>query len=503
MDCKNNLTLGSLFDGIGGFIFSAKKCGVSTLWASEIDPFPIAVTKKRFPYVKHLGDIKNLKGSEIPKVHIITGGSPCQDLSIAGKRKGLSGVRSNLFLEQIRIIKEMRNDGIKKGLTNKEINPRFMVWENVPGTFSSAKGSDFRRILEEICKIADETVIIPRPPKNKWSFAGCIMGENFSVAWRVLDAQYFGVPQRRRRIYLVADFGGQSAPEILFEFISLRGNPQAGKDKRKRVADRFKRSSSKSNKNNVTALPFDTSFILSNQSHSNPKYGDPCHTLSSKGHVPKAVIKNCYCISGNILCRKPHNGPNGKGIKEDISYTLNTIDRHAVYCMENQQGNSSILKGKCPTITASAGTSGNNQPWIMEKTTTFNEHTYHSWKNSKIGATIRASGGFCGGGSENLAVISDVIRKLTPLECERLQGFPDYWTLIGNQKSFTNEDFEFWKKIYFSIRKDKKEPTYDKLIKWKNKLGSDSARYKALGNSLAIPCAEFVIRRTKEIGFKN
>src|SRR5699024_5370030 len=196
------LRLGSLFDGIGGFPLSAVRNGILPVWASEIEPFQIQVTRQRFPEMLHVGDITKLKGADLPAVDINTGGSPCQDLSIAGKRAGLSGERSGLFMEQIRIVKEMRKTDAKRQRGNETVNscrnvPRFMVWENVPGAFSSSNGEDFRAVLEEICRIADHTISVPRPPAGRWKSAGAILGSGFSVAWRVLDAQYWGVPQRR------------------------------------------------------------------------------------------------------------------------------------------------------------------------------------------------------------------------------------------------------------------------------------------------------------------
>lgn len=171
-----------------------------------------------------LGDITKISGYTSPPVNVIIGGSPCQDLSIAGRRAGLEGERSGLFMEQIRIIKEMREQDVRGGKTDKSIRPRFMVWENVPGAFSSNKGEDFRVVLEETARIVDKNAVIPRPPKGKWTNAGAIMGNEWSIAWRVLDAQFWGVPQRRRRIALVADFGGESAPEILFEREGVSGH---------------------------------------------------------------------------------------------------------------------------------------------------------------------------------------------------------------------------------------------------------------------------------------
>ena len=208
------LTLGSLFDGSGTFPMMAMLSGIVPVWKSEIEPFPIAVTEKRLPFVKHLGDINSVNGAEIEPVDIITFGSPCTDLSVAGKRQGLNAERSGLFFQAIRIIKEMR------GATNGKY-PRFAVWENVTGAFSSNGGEDFRCVLEELCKIKDADLSVPKP--EKWTKAGEIMGENFSVAYRTFDAQYWGVPQRRMRVYLVADFEGGCASKILFESEGVSG----------------------------------------------------------------------------------------------------------------------------------------------------------------------------------------------------------------------------------------------------------------------------------------
>lgn len=208
------LTLGSLFDGSGTFPMMAMLSGIVPVWKSEIEPFPIAVTEKRLPFVKHLGDINSVNGAEIEPVDIITFGSPCTDLSVAGKRQGLNAERSGLFFQAIRIIKEMR------GATNGKY-PRFAVWENVTGAFSSNGGEDFRCVLEELCKIKDADLSVPKP--EKWTKAGEIMGENFSVAYRTFDAQYWGVPQRRMRVYLVADFEGGCASKILFESEGMSG----------------------------------------------------------------------------------------------------------------------------------------------------------------------------------------------------------------------------------------------------------------------------------------
>lgn len=206
------MKLGSLFDGSGGFPLAGALFGIEPVWASEIEPFPIRVTKQRFPGMKHLGSVTEVKGDQVEPVDIITFGSPCQDLSVAGKQKGIhDGERSNLFFEAIRIIKEMRN-----GTSNQY--PRFAVWENVPGAFSSNGGADFQAVLQAFCDICEEWQLsVPQPQGGRWKPAGCIVGNGFSVAWRVYDAQFWGVPQRRKRIYLIADFRSERAGQILFE----------------------------------------------------------------------------------------------------------------------------------------------------------------------------------------------------------------------------------------------------------------------------------------------
>lgn len=232
------MTMGSLFDGIGGFPLAAVRSGIIPVWASEIEAFPIQVTKIRFPEMVHVGDITKLDGAKLPPVDVICGGSPCQDLSVAcGHRRGLAGERSGLFMEQVRVTKEMRNADGKRNVPAHLVRPRFFVWENVPGAFSSAGGEDFRSVLEEICRVKYSSCHVPRPESGHWEPAGAIvLGDEFSLAWRVLDARYWGVAQRRRRIFLVADFGGGAAPEILFKQDSLFGNPAAGRGKRQGTA---------------------------------------------------------------------------------------------------------------------------------------------------------------------------------------------------------------------------------------------------------------------------
>ena len=224
------IKLGSLFDGSGGFPLAGSMCGIVPVWASEIEPFPIRVTRLRFPEMKHLGNVTDVNGAEVEPVDVITFGSPCQDLSVAGKQAGIhEGQRSNLFFEAIRIIREMRD-----ATSNKY--PRFAVWENVPGAFSSNKGEDFRAVLQAFAETAGWRGSVPQPEKGKWKPAGFVLGDGWSVAWRIYDAQYWGVPQRRKRIYLVADFGSERAGQILFESEGMSGDPQPGSEERERAS---------------------------------------------------------------------------------------------------------------------------------------------------------------------------------------------------------------------------------------------------------------------------
>ena len=229
------LTLGSLFDGAGTCPLAAMMCGIKPVWSSEIEKFPLQVTAARFPDVIQLGDITKINGGEIPPVDIISFGSPCQDLSVAGKRAGLDGERSGLFMEAVRVIKEMRQ-------ATNGMGARIAVWENVPGAFSSNKGEDFRIVLEELCKVKDSNASIPRPASGKWSDGGEIVADGYSLAWRVLDAQFWGVPQRRRRIFLVADFDGERAGEVLFEREGGNWNTEQSKETRKEITRSFGKS---------------------------------------------------------------------------------------------------------------------------------------------------------------------------------------------------------------------------------------------------------------------
>jgi DNA (cytosine-5)-methyltransferase 1 len=289
------MTLGSLFSGSGGFELAGVLAGITPVWNAEIEPFPCKVTAARFPNVKNYGDVTKIDGSKVEPVDIITLGSPCQDISVAGKQVGIQkGTRSSLFFEAIRIVREMLEATDYK-------YPRYLVWENVPGAFSSNKGDDFRSVLQSIVDLKDPLSDVPKP--KKWGNAGCIVGDGYSIAWRIYDAQYWGVPQRRKRIYLIGCLGDERAGEILFKPESLRGNTTESRKTGKGAA------------------------------------ADAQRSTDGSSHV--------YCLQGNGIDRADTAGCNGRGWREFESYTLNTIDRPAV-CYAIDSVNSNSMKSSNP-----------------------------------------------------------------------------------------------------------------------------------------------------------
>ena len=367
---KEQLTLGSLFDGIGGFPYAASFYGIRPLWASEIVPECVSVTKKHFPDMEHFGDITKLHGGKLPPVDIITFGSPCQDLSVAsGKRLGLAGERSGLFLEAIRIIREMQE------ATNGEY-PKFALWENVPGALSSSSRRDFKAVLE-----AFTDAEVPMPGSGRWANAGMVRGRGADLAWCVYDAQYFGTAQRRRRIFLIADFRGTRAGEILFVPKSLSGYFAAGGTPRQGPAAYAQSGAGTAGAGDVIPAismrircgcegggkgpllqveksgtlatgndqylfaPKDAVEILNDQGGDSlsVEKGGVSPTLRSQTHGNLPIT--AYAIQGSMIGRADGNGPQGDGINENVSFTLNTIDRHAV-CMAAGQD------GQPPTVAA-------------------------------------------------------------------------------------------------------------------------------------------------------
>jgi DNA (cytosine-5)-methyltransferase 1 len=361
--------------------------------------------------MRHVGDIRKINGGDIEPVDIIAFGSPCQDLSISGRRAGLGGERSGLFTDALRVIKEMR-------IATNRTCPTRIVWENVPGAFSANGGGDFQTVIEEIAKIAEKGISIPRPPaKSGWLAAGGVMGDNWSLAWRVLDAQYWGVPQRRRRIYLVADFGTQCAGKILFKRESQTWDFTKGENEREGIAGIADSGVAPY----VVNIGYSTDRIQMN--------AKSAVTLRANGggcgaNTGLYCLPVTYCIVGNTIDRTEKSGGNGTGVNEEVSFTLNTADRHAVAV-----------------------------PFIFI--------FFGDYVHGNIGKTILSSDDIT---TSDLVVSGYSVRRLTPLECERLQGFPDGWTEFGHN----------------------------------GKRISDNQRYKALGNSVAIPCVQFVLSGMNE-----
>ena len=347
---KDNLTMGSLFSGSGAFELGGLLAGIRPVWASEIEPFPIRVTTKRLPFVKHYGDVNSIRGDKVEPVDIITFGSPCQNLSIAGKRAGLDGKQSSLFFQAIRIIKEMRcaTDGRY---------PRFIVWENVPGAFSSNNGEDFRAVLNAVCSIKDGGISVPGPPKGKWANAGCVMADGFSLAWRVVDACLWGVPQRRKRIYLVADFTGGSAGKILFESEGVSGyTPQgfrAWQGTAGGAAEGFGAAGSiclNDMGGQYISVDNEIACTLRAQSHGYP----PC-VMEAAG----------FCTEHSADSR-------GIGYEEEASPTLRAGTVPATVALENHPTDSRVKVSEdnmVQTLTSRMGTGGGNVPLVMDAAT--------------------------------------------------------------------------------------------------------------------------------------
>lgn len=517
------LTLGSLFDGSGGFPLGGIIAGITPVWSSEIEPFPIRVTEKRLPQMKHYGDVSKISGADLEPVDIITFGSPCQDMSVAGKRAGLDGARSGLFFQAVRIIKEMRA---------KYQKPRFIVWENVRGALSSAGGDDFRRVLEEICNVKKSDVSVPKP--EKWNSSGLIMGDDFSVAWRVLDAQYWGVPQRRKRIYLVADFDGDSAGKILFESEGVSGHSAKMQAARKDFARTAQNGAGETGwgkevlndqGGSAISVEHDLSPTLRAETHqylpivyglysyesnsmksSNPYSGiyraDTARTLDANGGSPAcnqggnqggmlvlfdnhrkdarytgpcdaSPTINSYlgtrglnaplvCLQGSMINRAEKNGPRGSGIDEDVSFTLNTADRHAV-CVP---------------------TSADNL-YLMRKSYHF-AHATPDQADALVVTDYK---------SPPVVNADWRVRMITPLECARLQGFPDWWTDNLTDSEPSDTEVRKWQGIFdeYCDINSKKRKTASQVRRWLMTEPTDAAKYKMWGNGVALPCVVFVL----------
>ena len=704
---NKQLTLGSLFSGSGGFELAGTLAGMKPVWNSEIEPFAIRVTTKRLPDVKHYGDVSTLKGAELEPVDVITFGSPCQDLSVAGKRAGIhDGARSNLFFQAIRIIKEMRE------ATNGE-KPRYAVWENVPGAFTSNGGEDFKAVLEAVIGVKEPNAEVPMPEKGAWAYADCYMGDGWSVAYRTLDAQFWGVPQRRKRIYLVADFAGRSAFDILFKSEGLsrysaesfrawqrtagsvktctsatgfdgyngdltgnvsatigvncgmssgrngvvvnsqnENNPRsivesagfctehsaksrgigyeeetsptlrAGvipaavalenhpADSRVKLSDDGKVQTLTSrmgtgggnvpmlfcnwdgeqtaptltahnaggnqrmpDKNHFNCIlqafgisSHDSNAMKSSNPHSGVYEADTSRTLDENGGNPGcnqggiAVVcvdqgggkSSCsvteelaptlacthggepaVCIQGSVIGRDDKNGPQGNGINEDVSFTLNAMDRHAVYAMTTGYY-AQVTEEKAPTLLSrdykdaavvtqpsygigrDAFNQGQNalykpcieeelEPTLVAKGPGAIAHPYGfdpsasrdvgQYFLENCGNTL--VNGSCPGHHNGVVEPTYTVRRLTPTECARLQGFPDWWCFGLETPDPTMEDIRYWYDVFETHRKicgtSSKPKSLKQISRWLQKPHSDSAEYKMWGNGVALPCVFFVL----------
>lgn len=458
----SDLTLGSLFDGSGGFPLGGMLAGIKPLWSSEIEPFPIRVTEKRLPNVRHYGDISKLNGAKLPPVDIITFGSPCQDLSIAGKRSGLSGARSSLFFEAIRIIKEMR------GVTNGKY-PRYIVWENVLGALSSNKGEDFRCVLEEICKITDESADVPG--SAKWQTAGTIVGNSSSLVWRVLDARFWGVPQRRKRIFLVADLNARGAGKILFESEGVSAYSAGGFRAWQRTASAAE---------NRARAAGGTAFVFENHAQDARITGplDIAPTVSASygtGGNNQPLVLNCYDVR---FTSEGTKNVRANVYETDIARTLD--------CSENSPDRN---QGGLAVVSYGIGRAAFNQGKNALYSVTVERETE---------PTIVAKGP----GAVAVPSIGDfdadyIVRRLIPSECALLQGFPDWWcTGLGTDEP-SAEDIERWRHIFeehrAAVGKSSKPKTDKQIVKWLKNPHSDSAEYKLWGNGVALPCVFFVL----------
>ena len=356
---REPLTLGSLFDGSGGFPLAGILAGVEPVWASEIEPFAIRVTTKRLPKMQHYGDVSGISGTDLEPVDIITFGSPCQDLSIAGKRSGLDGSRSGLFFEAARIVKEMREK------THGE-KPRFIVWENVPGAFSSNKGEDFKAVLEEVIRIKEpEAPPLPPPEKGRWPYADCYLGDGWSVAYRVLDARYWGVPQRRARIFLVADFAGGRAPEVLFKSEGVSGYTPQGFRQGQGAAGDPEESPGAAGGTDAGGRG---RVILNDQGGSRMDVSeDVVSTLRAEAHHPPVLLDENPGAAG--FCTEHSANARGIGYEEETSPTLRAGVVPAAIALDYHPADSRIGIGepeKIQTLTSRMGTGGNNVPLVMD-----------------------------------------------------------------------------------------------------------------------------------------
>lgn len=463
------LTLGSLFDGSGGFPLGGLLAGITPVWASEIEPFPIRVTTRRLPKMKHLGDVSKINGAEIEPVDIITFGSPCTDMSIAGKRAGLGGEKSSLFYHAIRIIKEMRD------ATNGTY-PRWACWENVFGAFSSNAGSDFKSVLDAFISIADPSAQVPAPEKNHWPYADVYLGDGWSAAYRTFDARYWGVPQRRRRVYLVADFAGQRAGQVLFESEGLSGYS----------ASRF-RAWQEAARCTPAGVGGTSPICLNDQGGSRMNVSSGvAGTLRAQmdGHPP--CILESHPIDGRI-------GIDESGSVQTLTARMGTGGMNVPLLLKVRSGCEGGGKGPLIQKDVSATLSCNNDQ------TLFLPRVYAVTTGSFLQVNAEQSPTLAARDYKSPTAVSKgyMVRRLTPTECARLQGFPDWWCAGLDTPDPTEADIAFWTEIWETHRKAvgtaRRPKSRNQIVKWLKHPHSDAAEYRMWGNGVALPCVFFVL----------
>ena len=610
------LTLGSLFDGIGGFPLAGIYAGMNPIWASEIEPFPIRVTRKRLPFMRHYGDIHKLHGEELEPVDVITFGSPCQNLSVAGKRAGLQGEQSSLFFEAVRIIKEMR-------YSSHGQYPKWAVWENVPGALSSCDGQDFRQVLTELVRIKEPQADVPLPEGGKWLAAGEILGDGYSLAWRTLDASKgWGVAQRRKRIFLVLDLAGQRAGKVLFESEGLSGYSPPGAETREgaaagaqegageagpRVVLNDQGGARMSVTEDVTntlraqekghpplVLDEPSAVVFENHSQDTRYTGpvDVAPTVSATygmggNNQPFVVEKHNGAVMAGGFCTEHSADSRGIGYEDERAPTLRANVVPGVAIEFNPTDSRIKVKedGICQTLTARAGTGGNQTPLAMvpraygicadQSRGMLSDNPKVGFYEADTSRTLDCNGGSPLANQGGIAVVEPIpftqnqrdeirslgnqsgalaaepgihqqtfiavpgnpaytmtcgsfmdfhkevsptlmardykdpplvgeapeveylVRRLTPDECCRLQGYPDGWCKDLIVEWPSEDEIAFWLQAFEEHRKatgsDAKPKTRRQIIQWLIKPGTDSAEYKAYGNSVAVPCVFFIL----------
>lgn len=455
------LKLGSLFDGSGGFPLAATHCGIKPVWASEIEPFPILVTSTRFPNMAHLGDVTKIRGDQIEPVDIISFGSPCQDLSIAGKREGMNGARSSLFFQAARIIQEMRQ------ATNGQY-PRFAIWENVPGAFSSHHGNDFHAVLNSLSCIANPQAGANLPRVEHWHRAGLVKGDGYSIAWRVLDAQYFGVPQRRKRIFLIADFASTRAGEILFEPTSLPRNSSP---------------SSKTQYNHASS----SSGCLGKSSRSDLDGQSIVRLQLFDNHPQDARLTGPLEVAPTIAARYGTGGGNTPLVVR--AYAFNSIHPER----EKFSGKFGYETNISKTLDTSAAYPSCNQGGMAVV------ETYPTTQCNFMQVCENMAPTLCSRYYKTPPAVNtkNLVRKLTPTECARLQGFPDDWTDGLAIREPSEEQIQWWWQVFAhwsQVRGIEKTKTRKQIRAWLANPVTDTALYKMWGNGMALPCAIYVLK---------